>query len=453
MRTWVLGVAVMVAGCEVGGLHWDVHQAGDQDGGVDIAVGDIAVAPDGSYFVFERGGALMVGWTDTGVVEALPVQDPGRLAFSRQRSVVYVSTLTGELVAVDVEAAAVRWSTATGVGGAVFGGRLEVSADDARVVVGLGRSVVLVDAADGATVAQVALTNTLVDLELLPDNERMLVVEQHVWPEEVLLPTTTVQVVSLADGAARSFEVPNCADDVVVPAHGGLGLLAPTLCERAGEGVDPISHLDLSPGAEGFVRNLPGFGPVAMAPDGSTAIGFYDATLGDAALFDDPTAMPPAEPRFHLMVLDTNDLSYRFYPYGPALPRYALTPDGEVLLVDEILGETAWLFDVDSGALREVTGGMPRYDKLAFSGDASRAWVLSDMETGREGDTYFLHYALWDLDIATAAADEVPLPFRPRNLNVSPDDAWLFLRQDEERVCVFEVARGACRREVGLSGR
>jgi hypothetical protein len=75
------------------------------------------------------------------------------------------------------------------------------------------------------------------------------------------------------------------------------------------------------------------------------------------------------------------------------------------------------------------------------------------METGREGDTYFLHYALWDLDIATAAADEVPLPFRPRNLNVSPDDAWLFLRQDEERVCVFEVARGACRREVGLSGR
>jgi hypothetical protein len=450
MRPWMIGAMALLAGCEVGGLHWDVHRAGDEDGGVALAVGDIAVAPDGSYFVFERGGALMVGWTATGLVEELPVQDPGRLAFSGQRSVVYVWTLAGDLMAVDVDAAAVRWSTATGVAGAVFGGRLEVSADDARVVVGLGLSVVLVDAADGATVAQLALTNTLVDLEILPDDERMLVVEQHVWPEEVPLPSTTVQVVSLADGAARSFEVPNCADDVVVPAHGGLGLLAPTRCERDGEGKDPISHLDLTPGAEGFVRNLPGFGPVAMAPGGSTAIGFYDASLGDAALFDDPTAMPPAEPRFHLMVLDTNDLSYRFYPYGSALPRYALTPDGEVLLVDDLVGETAWLFDVDSGALRELTGGMPRYDKLAFSGDASRAWVLSDRRQVPDAEAFGLDYALWDLTIATAVAEQVPLPFRPRNLNVSADDAWLFLRQDEARVCVFEVAEGECQREVGL---
>ena len=76
---------------------------------------------------------------------------------------------------------------------------------------------------------------------------------------------------------ARQIEVPNCSDDIIVPQHGEKALLAPTTC--VGEmAYDPISVIDLTAGAETFVRNLPGFGPVALGPDGTMAVGFlWDA--------------------------------------------------------------------------------------------------------------------------------------------------------------------------------
>ena len=87
------------------------------------------------------------------------------------------------------------------------------------------------------------------------------------------------------------------------------------------------------PGDEKFVRNLPGFGPVALGPDGTMAVGFLDMKIIDVELFDDPNDVPSDPTRYQLMVIDTESLSYDFYAYGNNPPRYAMTPDGNVLLV------------------------------------------------------------------------------------------------------------------------
>src|SRR5690606_13086866 len=124
------------------------------------------------------------------------------------------------------------------------------------------------------------------------DDARLLAVERHSWPAEAEEPTTAVHVIALEGGTSHTLEVPNCSDDIIVPSHGEMALLAPTFC-----GKDPISYIDLTPGDEKFVKNLPGFGPVAMGPDGSTAVGFLDMNLVDESLFDDPAQIPAESPR------------------------------------------------------------------------------------------------------------------------------------------------------------
>ncbi len=246
-----------LAACNFGGLNDNVHNPGDEPGGVNLALGNIAVAPTGDYFLFERADKLAVGWVATGAVDELPVSHPARLAFSKQRRFVYVTTKTGKLQAVDVDARAVAWS-ATIAGS--YDPMVVASQDDSRVAVGVDVTVELFDAGSGAAITSRLLDGPVVDLEVLPDDERLLVVEAHEWVEDV--PSTTLHVIELDDGAARDFEVPNCSDDIIVPKHGKLALLAPTTCAK-----DPISTIDLTAGAEQFVRNLPGFGPVALGPE------------------------------------------------------------------------------------------------------------------------------------------------------------------------------------------
>jgi hypothetical protein len=444
--TAALAGTALAGGCNFGGLNDGVKSAGDQPGGVKIAAGDIAVSPDGSYFLFERGDQLAVGWVGRDDVEILPVTSPARLAFSQESHVVYVTTERGELVAVDVDALAVRWSATTGLSADPM---VVASKDGTRIAVGSLQEVALHDARDGAQVASTFLSYPLRDLEILPDDERLLAVEQHRWPGTGEEPATTVHVIALATGAQHAFEVPNCSDDIIVPKHGQAALLAPTFCSK-----DPISYIDLTPGEEQFVKNLPGFGPVALGPDGNTAVGFLDMQALDESLFDDPSDIPGADTRYHLMVIDTEALSYDFYAYGAALPRYAMTPDGKVLLVDELLGVNGRIFDIEQGEYREISGPLGSFEMLGFSSDSSQAYVLSDLIAhGSTADGLWYDYQLYHLDIAEGASRLLPTAFRPRNVNVSPDDERLFLRKDERSICIYSLAEERCERELELASQ
>jgi hypothetical protein len=438
---FALSLSVAAAGCNLGGLNDDINQPGDQPGGVELSAGDIAVSPDGRFIVFERDDALAMAWVDTGEVEPLPVQSPARLAFSQKRSVVYVTTDGGEMHAVDVETREDLWR-AEGIPGAM----ITVAKDDARLAIGNLTEVRVLDAAEGVAIADLELERELVDLEILPDDQRLIVVESEAWVGEV--PKTNVFVLDLEDGASRKIEVDNCADDIIVPAGGKLALLSPTRCVQ-----DPISHLDLTPGKEKFVKNLPGFGPVAVSPDGSTAIGFLDMDALDPTLFEDPSRIPEDTVRFHLMIVDVASMTYSFEAYGPNLPRYAPTPNGEVLLVDEVAGLQAELYDIESRTFRPIEG-LDTLDQVSFASDSEDAYALTEPRWVDEGaessEDFFIDYRLVHVDVLEAKATPLSTDFRPRNVNISPDDSTLFLRVDDARVCIYSIERESCDREIVL---
>ncbi len=413
--------------CGDGGANMNQRGVGDQPGGVPLGIGDIAVAPVGGYVLFARGTSLGVGWVDSGAIDTLPVSTPSRLAFAKTRSVVYVgSEADGEIDAVDVPRHRVLWHAAV-ADASTDGLRLASSLDDKVVLAANAHHVSVLDASDGRTLAGLDLPDGFVDMEILPDSSRALVVEKHTWTGDA--PVTRVHVIALASGATSSFTVPNCSDRIVVGAGGERAFLAPTTCSR-----DPVSVIDLSSGHEHFDKNLPGFGPVARAPGSDLAVAFYDRTLGDPSLFDDATKMPGSDTaRYQLMLIDTRTLAYDFAQVGDDLPRFAVTPDGNVLLVDSSLStKGARLFDVPSRSFKKLDGPSLKLDNFVLSSDSRHAYALDP--------------DLYDVDVLGALVKWMSVGFDPANLNISADDRSLFLRESESEICIYELATQRCKR-------
>ncbi|HEY6561005.1 MAG TPA: hypothetical protein VI072_27205 [Polyangiaceae bacterium] len=435
MKTMGLGAATLLAlpviaallACGDGGANDHQQAPGDRPGGVRVGLGDIAVAPGGDYVLFRRDETLAAGFIETGRVEPLPVHTPSRLAFSKQRDVVYVGDASAqEIVAVDVRSRAVLWQSAV-ADTTTRGLRLESTPDDRFVLAANAFEVTIIDALTGRALGRHLLERGLVDLEILPDSRRALVVENHEF--DGATPRARVTILDLEVGTSSGFWIPNCADDVVVSFDGRRAFLAPTTCQR-----DPVSVIDLTPAHERFELNLPGFGPVARAPGGTTLVAFYDRTAADAALFADPARMPgPSSDRYHLMLIDSGTLAYDFAEVGGDLPRYAVTPDGNVLLVDSswFLKDPLRLFDVATRRFRSLSGPAVTLDQFVLSSDSLHAYALK--------------LDVFDIDIRAGRVARVNPGFTPKRLNISADDRFLFLRKDDSEVCIFELASRTCK--------
>lgn len=425
-----------------GGLNEGQHAPGDQPGGVMVGLGDIAVAPTDSFVIFERSDGLAVGWTGSGEVQSLPVKSPTRLAFSKARPVVYVGTTdsSGRIVAVDVETRSPLWSTPFRTT-STKSFRILSTADDRAVVAAdqASGNVTVFDATSGELKRTFHFGGNIVDIQILPDDARALVVLGHTWSGSTV--STQVKVVPIDGGTPSSISVPNCSDHVGVSEDGQRAFLAPTTCP---EPVtlrikDPISVIDLTPGSEKFVRNLPGFGPVGVK--GSLAVGFLDRNSIDRSLFDDPSLIPASSSaQFHLMLIDTTTLKYRFAEAGDHLPRFAITPDGNVLLVDSSwsVDVPARLFDVANSSWKFIDGAPLLLDNFVITSDSRHAYVI---------ETRFFD-GLYDLDIANGRSVEISLPFAPTNINISASDQTLYLRKDDANVCVFSLETKTCMRDL-----
>jgi hypothetical protein len=258
------------------------------------------------------------------------------------------------------------------------------------------------------------------------------VVETHDWSGDT--PSTRVTSINLQTGSRVPFDVPNCSDRIVIGGDSKRAFLAPTTCQR-----DPVSVIDLTAGSEHFERNLPGFGPVALAPDGTLGVAFVDAENIDLSLFDDPGQAPSEDgERYHLMLLDTGNLKYELTPVGDDLPRFAVTPDGNVLLVDAAyVDDGTRLFDVANRSFKYIQG--PKFSLNAFS-------LSSDSK-----HAYVLHGDLLDIDIGGAHANVIEPGFAPTNLNISPDDQLLFLRKSSQEICIWNLAKGNCQQRFVVS--
>jgi hypothetical protein len=275
----------------------------------------------------------------------------------------------------------------------------------------------------------------VVDVDMTPAG-RLVITRVTTWTGQT--PTTTIEVLDVSSGAHLcTIPVPNCADELVLAPSGKRAFLAPLFCRR-----DPISVIDIA--ACRFERNLPGFGPVAIAPDGKLAVGFLDRYGMDAALFDRPDVaerLRASALRYHLLFLDIETLAFDTLPLGDALPRYAMTRDGRMLLVDSAwysssLGRVR-ILDIARRELRDVSGPPLRLDQYALTPDSRRAFVISEafrMDLSPAN-------SLFDLDIGAAVATYVPLDFVPITVAITPDGETLLLKESSDsKVILLDVA-------------
>lgn len=439
------GLTLSLVACDFGGLNQNQQEAGNQDDGVNLGFGDIAIDPTGTYFLSRNDGKLVHGNILTGGAKVLPgVDKPVRLAFDEKSEIVYVTTEGSggdELIAYDVRNRKQLWGIAvdiedktTNTNGVVTYPLLTVSEDNQHLLLSHRQELELIDLTNGKTVRSEIFGADVVDVDLTPDGSRVLVTTEHDWKSKDGEDVPETKIVSVprepeGTGSREEIEVPNCADELVVAPDGGHAFLAPTTCNK-----DPISVIDLHDNS--FVRNLPGFGPVAQSPSGDEIVGFLDLDEVDASLFDDPADVPSGE-QFHMMFIDTATLTYDFMQLGDTMPRYAMTPDGKVLLVDS----TGWfederlrVLDIPSRTIESASGPVVQLDDFVITSDSKHVYLLDG--------------GLFDLDIPARDVDAVSVGFDPENINITPTDTFLLLRENSTRIQIFDIAKGEIARAV-----
>lgn len=437
----LLAVAVMPLSCFEGGANMNMQGPGNNDqGGVDLGgdgdnrtgftsapMGAIAVAPDGSYFLSSSRSRLVQGVLATGKVHVVDeVGEPGRVAMAHKEPRYYVvSKTTDQVYAVSSSDRSVVWFASTsGLGSPV---RVYTSENDAHVLLAGPSTLELRDAATGKE--QWSLSpGTIRDVDITPDSKTAVVTLNHAWKGST--PSTPVRLVTLATGKSTVLTVPNCTSAMVLSPDGAHGFLAPTTCvDPTSKAVDPVSVIDLK--KKTFVRNLPGFGPVAMASDGKTAVAFMDANNLDLSLFDDKSKVPSSSSgRYHLMLLDTRTLEFDSVPLGDSLPRYTLTPDGKVVLIDPGSLWTAGgiqILDVATRTLHKVSGVELTLNHFVVSPSSA--------------DVYLLHAQdLYWLSVAKRAATNKNTNVVCASLNITPDGAYLLIKDYDHAVHLYDLS-------------
>ncbi|MFH1532350.1 MAG: hypothetical protein ABIK09_16625 [Pseudomonadota bacterium] len=142
---------------------------------------------------------------------------------------------------------------------------------------------------------------------------------------------TTVAFVDPVTGTVEDqILFPNCADELKLVPDSDLAVLSPTHCLKKSVQVsqDPISVIDLA--NRQFVKTLPGFGPVAISPDGSRAVGFTRREVMEEEWGYDEQDEPVG-----LIVVDMDSLAWRVLDYGDHMPVFTISPDGEWLFLHE----------------------------------------------------------------------------------------------------------------------
>ncbi len=458
-------LVVSVASCmNQAGLNQNEREAGGGDSGVSVGVGEIAIDPTGSYLLSRTEDRLVYAELATGQTRVLPgLGYTQRVTFDHTGSTLFLTRSTarlaaelevdedgvvldvegnlvsGELIRYDLRSQRVLWKRSIHFvwqwteNDLEMMPLLDVTDDDRKLVIWYPGRVEVLDAGTGDTLHTLtAEAKSIVDVDLTPDQKRLVITHQHAW--ETDLPNTPIELLDLETFARVQIDVPNCSSELVISADGKYAFLAPSRCQK-----DPVSVIDLE--SERFVRNLPGFGPVALAADGALAVAFMDAANLDATLFDDPEQMPTSdEGRYHLMLIDTTTLRFEVIALGDQLPRFALAPDGKLLLVDS---PDLWqdgrirLLDVAKKELAPVSGPSLQLNHYAMTRDSSKVYLLDD--------------GLYAIALAERRAEVEPIDFTPTHLNITPDDALLVLREDDHRLWLYGTQDGALLRSIDLA--
>lgn len=481
-RVFSLGLsACLVAACGPtsggdgsGGANANDRSDSTASEGDKLETGAMAVSPSGAYIVARRNTTtLIVDVHKQTLVELDLIGE--RFVFSKTREVVYVvlANLEG-VVALDLATTKELWRTMPAFRSNAGAYLARVTDDDGTLLVADYDRLFFMDPKTGDIRTTVKVGDQPVDLELLPGDRGALVVAQTRWENGG--PHTPVSLVTVSNTPAVStIDVPNCAAPISVVGQGERALLSPTFCTPSAElqkqgwkNPDPVSVIDVDAGkgSLSFVRNLPGFGPVAMLASGQ-AVAYLDTKRIDPLMFDDKTQIPPADgPQYHLMMINPQSLAFDLHAIGATLPRFAPAKDGRSLLVDAsvsvVRSEASASFSIDSsgkisaevkGAFGDTSGSLfgvfdlttktyvpfagpaASLDRFVQLGDGSRVFTLKD--NGRGGD-------LFGIDVGARTSFDLGMSLR--DIGILPDGVTLVLR-----IRLTPTADGYLREEFCIS--
>lgn len=445
--------ACAVPGVEGGNNGNDRTNGGEQ--GEVLWTGAMTVATSGKWALMQRNETSVLFDVEGLTAREMPTQ-VARFVFATTDELGFAVLRDGSVVAHDLRTLEERWRTRPAFDDPNAPSLARLSEGDRYLVLGDGAAVFVLDAATGATRARVALRSPAAELSFVPGTQTALIVGTTRWHEHQ--PATEVAELDLETLELATIDVPNCTAPIAVLPDGSRAFLSPTFCEegrpstekRTWTNPDPVSVIDRTDEGPLFVKNLPGFGPVALAPDGNRVIAYLDVQRMDASLFDDPTQVPSTTgPRYHVMSIDPQDLSFALFPVGDLLPRFALARDGETLLVDatvqqvrgdvsvkatvdsngrlnvkvRVFGAVDSLFgalDLSSGVYTPFSGAAASLDRFVQMGDAKRVFTLKLRPDGMGGDLY-------RIDLESRAATSLGKSLR--DLGLLADGETLLLRQ------------------------
>ena len=256
-------------------------------------------------------------------------------------------------------------------------------------------------------------------------------------------PVATVDFYSPASRAFQAkLDFSNCADELVVDPASDLAILAPTSCNK-----DPISIIDLE--QRQFVKNLPGFGPVLISRDGSTAVGFTrkENMEQEWDYFDQQL-------KVGLIVVDLATLVWKIVDHGDKEPAYTISPNGKHLYLYhdqysweknsegkfEMVPVSPGLSQIDLADMkvhRMAHDGF-NLDRFVWSKDGHQMYVLSNGE-------------LLTLEVGIPQLELLPLSAQPELINIRPQDDLLTLGEGNAPVFyLFEMASGSVEQQINL---
>lgn len=326
-----------------GGANTNDRSSGG-DEGEKLLTGAMTISPNSKYILAARSDLTIVVDVQAETLKELPFK-ADRWVFSKTRDVAYAMLPNrAGIVAVDLATGEELWKVMPAFIATEGATLAKVTNDDRTLVVGDYERVFFIDTKDGDVRATAKVGPRPVDLEILPNDTKAVVVGATSWATGK--PLTPVSLVDLGTHASSSIEIPNCSSPIAVVPDGSRLMISPTFCTPESSGSDapqggwtspdPVSMIDVdhTTGTLKFLKNLPGFGPVAQLGNGK-AVAYLDMKRIDRSMFDDPSQIPSESgPQFHLMTIDPMSMKFDLAPIGNALPRFAASKDGHSLLVD-----------------------------------------------------------------------------------------------------------------------
>jgi hypothetical protein len=431
---------------------------GDQ--GEALLTGVMEVSANGHFAVMQRNTITVLLDIQSSSYKELPEQF-SRVALSKNQDVGYALLQSGALVAYDLPTASELWRSDKTFSSVSL---LKLMDDDSTLLVGDGQTAFLIDPSTGEARTSEGQSTEVSYSAFLPKSNKAVLVGKTSWSNHK--PSTPVSIVDLKNGDTKTITIPNCEAPVAVLPDETRLLISPTFCEEdkasnpddQWTNPDPVSVVDVSTSGLSFLKNLPGFGPVALTPDGSRAVAYLDTKRVDASMFDDKSKVPAAGgAQYHLMVIDPHSLDFTVTKVGDGLPRFAMTRDGKGLLVDSsvkvitrthasasatidigpkgisgqvdanvsIFGEQTpfGYFDLDSRAFIGFQGPQAGLDRFVQLGDMKTVVTLQKRADGLGGIPFSI-----DLNKKTTSALTGDYGTGVRDIGLLADGATILLR-------------------------